>query len=162
MRDSEFWSHVRKRSSGCWEWTAATTNRGYGNLLSNGRNVSAHRKAWELTYGRIPAGMCVLHLCDNRCCVNPSHLRLGTVRDNNRDCAAKGRQFHVPSHLKARGSDHGIAKLNEAQVAEILRAYRNGTMTQKELARRYGVCKQTVCNIVHRRIWRHVEVPAHA
>lgn len=89
---ARFWSKVRK-GDGCWEWQAKRFDNGYGSFaVSRNKNQGAHRVAWELTNGPIPAGMSVLHHCDNRPCVRPDHLFLGTQLDNMRDMLAKGRQ----------------------------------------------------------------------
>jgi hypothetical protein len=86
--------------TGCWLWTGKLDARGYGQMqiagadqarLALGRTQLAHRVSWLVYRGAIPAGMCVLHACDVPACVNPDHLWLGTLSDNNRDCLSKGR-----------------------------------------------------------------------
>lgn len=84
----------------CWRWTASTTSFGYGQLNPGWRNaapVRAHRVSWEIHNGPIPAGLDVLHRCDNPPCSNPDHLFLGTALDNMRDMIAKGRARHPRS-----------------------------------------------------------------
>ena len=88
--EGHFWSLVNK-TPGCWEWIGRFGNAGYGQVKRNGKNKGAHRISYELTHGAIPAGLCVLHRCDNRKCVRPDHLFLGTKRDNTRDMIQKGR-----------------------------------------------------------------------
>jgi hypothetical protein len=91
-----FWAKVRK-GEGCWEWTASRRG-GYGQMQAGatGRTPGAHRISWELHFGEIPAGMCVCHRCDNRLCVRPDHLFLGTRDDNQKDMARKGRAASGP------------------------------------------------------------------
>lgn len=94
----KFWENVRK-SDGCWEWTAAK-DRGYGVTWVDGRKTSAHRHAYELEHGKIGnRRLFICHRCDNRACVRPDHLFLGTHSDNMKDMTSKNRQ--------SRGAVHG-------------------------------------------------------
>lgn len=86
-----FWVKVEK-SDRCWSWKSKVhRHTGYGVFTINYRDHRAHRVAWELTYGPIPADLWVLHHCDNTICVRPDHLFLGTHQDNMDDAKAKGR-----------------------------------------------------------------------
>jgi len=95
-----FWSFV-ERGEGCWLWKGGLSGSGYGNFWSDGKTVRAHRYAWEITHGRpVPEGLYVLHRCDTPRCCNPEHLFVGTLRDNSRDMAAKGRVVSTVSNCR--------------------------------------------------------------
>jgi hypothetical protein len=97
-----FWSKVNKNgptmphmTTACWAWTATRIQGGYGRLGLNRKHHLAHRVAWEMANGSVPAGLDVLHRCDNPPCVNVEHLFLGTQADNTADMIAKGRERHA-------------------------------------------------------------------
>lgn len=83
--------HVTPLDTPCREWCGYRTTGGYGVVQRHGRKMRVHRRVWEMVYGPIPAGLVVLHLCDNPACFRLDHLRLGTKKDNTRDMVAKGR-----------------------------------------------------------------------
>ena len=82
---------ILKHPSGCWEWMSALDKFGYGQCRFNGKNWKSHRLFYSLFKGPIPNGLFVCHSCDNKKCVNPDHLWLGTAQDNSTDMKIKGR-----------------------------------------------------------------------
>lgn len=134
-----------RKSSRCWIWLGPCRGR-YGALYLSGKKISAHRAAWILFRGPIPEGLDVLHKCDNRLCVKPSHLFLGTDIDNMQDCVRKGRI--------AFGIRQGLAKLTDGKVLEIRASHHRFTKTQ--LAKEYDVSRRTIANVINRVIWKHV------
>lgn len=143
-----FLSRVRK-GRGCWPYTRGRVPYGYGAFTKGGANNNslAHRVAYEIAHGPIPPGMQVCHHCDNPPCCRPSHLFLGTVRDNSLDSMRKGRRPH--------GEQNKRSKLTESDVREIRRLRATG-MHQWPIARRFGVTQSTVWSILSGRGWKHV------
>jgi hypothetical protein len=155
--EERLWSHV-VMSGDCWLWTGNTRSDGYGTLCVNGKKTAAHRLSWILAHGEIPKGdgfhgTCVLHTCDNRKCVNPAHLFLGTQADNLGDMTQKGRALHPRNDTSFRaGERHPNARLSETQVIAI----RSDPRIEIQIARAYGVGLMTINHIRHRRTWKHV------
>lgn len=148
-----FWSKVDKSAgpSNCWIWTGARYTGGYGLMFLEGRRVLAHRFAYELLHGPVPEGMCVLHSCNVRVCVNQAHLRLGTDLDNAKQREADGRG------KQPRGEQHGNHKLTEVQVLEIRALYAMGEWSRDRLGERFGVHPESVSNIIRNKTWKHVK-----
>jgi len=143
-----FWSKVDKSGGpdACWNWTAYKGRKGYGRIGWGGPGLPklSHRVAYEIAFGEFPEEQQVLHRCDNPSCVNPSHLFLGTNRDNVNDRQRKGR------NNPQRGERNGNHKLTDMQVDEIRQRYSNGE-TRFELAKVFGVHHTQIWNIVKRR-----------
>ena len=159
QRISAFWNKVNKDGSmpqycpelgQCWEWIIVPKCE-YGKFWSNGKHVYAHRFSWELVNGEIPDGLFVLHKCDNRSCVNPEHLFLGTCQDNTNDMINKGRMEH------ASGEKAGAAKLTENIVREIRIRYAKGGVTLKSLSIEYSVSLSTIHFAITRKNWKYVK-----
>ena len=133
----------------CWVWTASVNEDGYGHLWHEGRLEGAHRVAWQLYHGPIPAAQQVNHTCDHPWCVNAlKHLYLGTQLQNIQDTHARGRHRAVPQP----GEANGFAKLTAAQVLAI----RASTAPSLMLARQYHVCPTTIGRVRQRRTWKHL------
>lgn len=147
-----FWSKVENSSGAdCWQWLGAAQPDGYGTVWrKGGKRVPAHRFSYALQHGPIPEGMIVCHRCDNKGCVNPSHLFLGTHKLNTDDMMSKGRNY------SPKGEDHGQSKLVAEQVREI-RALR-GLFLQREIAAHFGVHQALISFIHNNKIWKEVSL----
>lgn len=137
----------RGRDTDCWVWSGRRQSGNYGMFKIQGKIVQAHRLAYEFAFGPIPEGMFVCHRCDNHPCVNPSHLFLGTPRDNMSDMVAKGRSL--------KGSKSVHAKLCENDILEIRRRLSTGELTSI-IARSYNVSWTAIKEIGIRKTWKHV------
>ena len=144
-----FWSQVDKTTTptGCWEWTGHRNARGYGRIRINGRRRYAHHVALELAGYIIPfKGLQVRHyICDNPPCCRPSHLRIGTRQEDRDDMTGKGRQ--------ARGERVASAKLQQENVDEIRSLYAAGGISQRALAKRFGVSRKQISSIINGKAW---------
>ena len=139
--------YVVNDTTGCWEWQRNIQANGYGHMKHSGKARLAHRVSYEMHSGEIPDGAYVLHRCDNRICVNPQHLFLGTAMDNRRDMQAKRRRVH--------GERVNTAKLTEAQIFEIY-ALSDSGMGSPRIAKKYGISTAMAWNIKVGKSWVHL------
>lgn len=132
-----FWKFVPadRTPEGCWEWTGKRIN-GYGYLSVKPRRLKAHRLSYELHHGPIPDGAVVRHRCDNPPCVNPAHLELGTIADNNRDMMERGRHRTAP-----------VTRIPDDVVLAIRERVHAGESI-RSMAREYGIGLATADRIV--------------
>ncbi len=140
--------------SGCWIFMGKIQDTGYGMITKQvnkvKRYIGAHRLSWEMTYGPVPDGMLVCHKCDVRSCINPSHLFLGTYKDNSQDMKHKGRHKNGVSVGKKAGP-----RLSKEIILEIRTAIEQGEIG-KEICKRFGISYTHYQNIKFRRDWKHI------
>lgn len=139
---ARIFARIEQSESGCWLYTGGISSSGYGVLSVKGRSAHAHRVAYEIRCGAIPDGQCVLHRCDVRRCINPDHLFLGTLADNNRDTMNKGRT------ADRRGEKNTQMKFTDEQVGRMRSMYATRRYSQRQLAAAFGASQQHVSDIV--------------
>lgn len=141
-------SRCRRRGpDDCWPWALGLNRGGYGMFSIGGVTMNASRAAYLLLVGPIGEGLCVCHSCDNRACVNPAHLWLGTYAENWADCRSKGRETS--------GEKNGMAKLSAKDVHEIFRRRSCGENIAS-IAAAYGVQHPAISKILNGKLWRHL------
>jgi hypothetical protein len=130
----EYYS-IPEPNSGCVIWIGSIGSSGYGSLGAgrSGKLIRAHRAAWELKNGPIPTGMVLCHHCDNRLCVNPDHLFVGTVADNNLDMIRKGRKYTMP----------------RAIPDDVVLALRLGAVSNKAVMAQFGVSPSVISRAIN-------------
>ena len=136
--------------SGCWEWEGYTNRYGYGVFSIDNYPKPAHIASYESFVGSIPEGLCVCHKCDNRSCINPTHLFLATSEENNADRDSKGRVL--------KGEDSGTAILTESEVVKIKKLLKKGELTNAEIGRKFGVTSWAISRIKCGKNWKQVEI----
>lgn len=122
---------------GCWIWKGGFWKSGYGRYGKDRKTTFAHRAVYVALGGFIPTGMQLDHLCRNKACVNPDHLEVVSPAENTRRSRT--------------------AKLWKVEVKAIRLLVKDGMMTQRKIAEKFGVSAQTICDIVNGRIWRDVK-----
>lgn len=144
---SERARHFSEQVGECLIWTGRLDSDGYGYVQIDKQRDFVHRAAWIEVNGSIPEGMSICHSCDNRACINPLHLFLGTHQANMDDRNQKLRQ--------AQGSKNGRAKLSESQVAEIRTRLRSGC-ADGSVALSFGISRRVIRDIRTGKTWKHV------
>lgn len=140
------------KSGDCWNWMGRRNKSGYGLTGIKSGSELAHRAYWQLSIGEIPTGMCLLHSCDNKGCVNPRHLRVGT-HSENMDDAKKRNRFRGQV-----GENNPRAKLTQESVMKI----RNDALsTNVDLALVYVVSDVVISNVRLGKSWKHLGDQAH-
>jgi len=155
----------------CLNWTKSLDTSGYGRLQINKKLIRAHRFAYETTYGKIPKGMCVCHHCDNPICCEPTHLFLGTQKDNMVDKYRKNRQSRIGAYNPATGNNHGshthpervargerqhLSKFTKEQIIKIRNEYDPIKNSSYKLAKKYDVYSSTILRIINKKTWKHI------
>jgi hypothetical protein len=130
---------VIQNDNGCIIWQGGCSSNGYGGIKIHGRMEGTHRVVYELCNGDITEGLFVCHTCDNRRCVNPIHLFLGTAKDNKADCVNKLRH--------AFGERHPFSKLSDEDTLKIRKLLSDGRLTQDRIGEKFGVSQPTISQI---------------
>ena len=151
----------RYNANGCLEWIGGTS-RGYGAMTLNrhipvpeiftSRFQRTHRMAYIFWIGEIPTGLIVMHSCDNRRCILPIHLSVGTCKDNSQDASKKGRM------IGPRGEASHTSVLTAEQVIRLRSLYKPKTrgFGSRTLARQFGVSRQSVADVLKGVTWKHL------
>ncbi len=147
---ANFLHNIKKSASGCWVWRGRITSGGYGQMAMFGRRLWAHRLSYLLHVGDISKSLMVLHSCDNRCCVNPDHLRLGTALDNTQDMMQRGRA----NKRALKGSENPRSKITEKDVIKIRKLGATGIAHYK-LAKKFNISRSSISTIIRKESWKH-------
>lgn len=145
-RLAHFKSKINKTESGCWEWTGTKHKIGYGMFWNGRKNVLSHRYAYEVFKKDSLKNFYVCHSCDNRLCVNPDHLWLGTAKDNTKDCIEKGR-------FKDGGFRIESTKITDENVLDIRKKHKE---LVDNLSNIYKISQSQINNIIRKKQWKKI------
>lgn len=153
--EERFWLRVNKNTpTGCWEWLSSGDNQGYGRFWFKCGMMSVHKISWLLSKGKVPQNMCVCHTCDNRKCVNPDHLWLGTHQENMDEWPEGAREKGWAAMRKKVGELRKNHRLTNETVKYIRETY--PSKGYEEMAKELGVSPITVYNVIRRTSWKHL------
>lgn len=141
-----------QRDGECLLWIKAKRKDNYAGMMYENKFMAAHRVAWIIHKGSIPNGMWVLHRCDRPDCLEIRHLFLGTPKMNFDDMVKKGRRKFQ------KGSECKHAILTEADVVEIKKTLKEGTMNTTQLGAKYNVSEGAISDIKRNKNWKHVKI----
>lgn len=154
----------------CWEWKGKISSAGYGEMCVKQKHCLTHRLSYEVFNGSIPENTNVCHKCDNKKCLNPEHLWLGTQKENIQDAKNKGRlpdqrgrkhteetlkKLKLRPHSDRRGEKHHLTKLCNNDVFEIRKLLEMG-LRQSEIAKKFDVNQTVISNIKLKKRWAHI------
>lgn len=143
-------SFIYDKNRGCYIWTKSFDDKGYSQVNIGGRIVKAYSIAYKEVIGPVPSGLVLRHICDNRKCINPFHLTLGTQADNINDMYRRGRGCI--------GDKAPWSKLNEAQVKELRLEFKFTKSSIAEMSRRHNINYGTLSDVLLNKTWKHVVI----
>lgn len=147
-QQSNFWNRKTINPNGCWVWSGSRHKDGYSTHKYWGKTYRINRLAYKLACGDLHSEMDVCHTCDNRLCINPDHLFLGTAKDNIADMMRKGRHATHTRRVVLPSW-----KLTTATANSIRNEYATG-VSSSELALKYGVVQSTIIRVVRNKTWK--------
>ena len=147
---------IPKDETQCWPWSGGKNSKGYGYFWDGKRLVRAHRFMWEFSdNSKLKLGQLVIHSCDNRGCVNPAHLRVGTASDNMQDMVKRGR--HYMHHRMVGPNGRTLVVSDVKAIRHLLTTTK---MLHREIAEWFGVHRSTISELSRGEIWKIVPVDA--
>ena len=157
IKSELFKNLVEWQEGECWNWQGKSDKNGYGIFSAFGLNGKAHRVSYSVFVEPVPHSLLVCHKCDHPKCINPSHLFLGTSKDNFDDMKRKGRWINNSKSLQPKyGTDNNRSKLTKNQVIEIRNLREQKNLSYDKIANLYDVSKQSIISICKRKTWTHI------
>lgn len=147
-----FFSKAKITESTCMEWHSCKSESGYGKVKIQGQLMDSHVAAWRIAHSgdSVPVGHVVMHSCDNRACINPFHLFIGTQSQNMKDCSRRCRMN------TAKGNSRTSSVLTDDSVRQMRLLWEEGNLSQRKIAEMFNFGYSVVRAALERRTWRHV------